>query len=184
MDEYDRPARLDALLSGSAAEHLSAPTSFSLRRQSQEHLAAHAPSATPFMFEGRRLSAPGDIVRNIRASDTQRSRLSTNSRPSPLSRGSEMASSPAPQDDDAHISTLEIISNSSHERVFISGWMEEAVMQMGVLRTMVMEPSDMTSKSGACLTLQILMAVYLLVAVRLSVLPVNVAFKTKISLLS
>lgn len=54
--------------------------------------------------DGQRPAAAGDIVRGFRGSEQQRTRLSSNTRSSPLSRGLHLVSSPDPTDGDTHIS--------------------------------------------------------------------------------
>ncbi|KAI0347245.1 hypothetical protein BDW22DRAFT_510605 [Trametopsis cervina] len=91
--------RAESLLSGTAAEHLARPSSFSLKRQNQEQPTMPVRSSSPYVFE-RPPAAAGDLIRRFRPSNTQHSRLSTSSH---LSRSHPLSSSPAPNDDDPHI---------------------------------------------------------------------------------
>ncbi|KAI0773452.1 hypothetical protein BC629DRAFT_1528565 [Irpex lacteus] len=98
MDGSDRPARLSALLAGTAAEHLPS----SSHEQSTVDGIDNSSNARP----GHGLPTSGDLIRS-RVSDPQRSRFSAISRPSPLSRDYQTSSSPAPIDNDAHIPARE-----------------------------------------------------------------------------
>ncbi|KAI0091996.1 hypothetical protein BDY19DRAFT_573150 [Irpex rosettiformis] len=102
MNRDDRQTRLNAMLDGTAAEYHTKSASFSLRRQSHEQTGIRSRDTNDTLLRGQ--TPPVDLIRN-RVSDPQRPRLSAMSRPSPLSRGYHISSSPIPPDDYAHIPT-------------------------------------------------------------------------------